>query len=66
LWEQAQVFLVIGTSALVQPAASLPLMAQQHGAQIVEINRERTALSAHADISLLGAAGELLPRLVAN
>ena len=64
--EQAQVFLVIGTSALVQPAASLPLMAQQHGAQVVEINREYTALSAHADISLLGPAGELLPRLVAN
>ena len=60
----AQVFLVIGTSALVQPAASLPLLAQQNGAQVVEINRERTALSAHADISLCGPAGELLPQLL--
>jgi NAD-dependent protein deacetylase/lipoamidase len=63
---QAQVLLVIGTSALVQPAASLPLLAQQNGAKVVEINRERTALSAHVDISLCGPAGELLPRLVAN
>lgn len=63
---QAQVFLVIGTSALVQPAASLPLLARQNGARIVEINRERTALSAQVDISLCGAAGELLPQLVAN
>lgn len=61
---QAQVFLVIGTSALVQPAASLPLLARQHGARVVEINRERTALSAYVDISLCGAAGELLPQLV--
>jgi NAD-dependent deacetylase len=61
---QARVFLVIGTSALVQPAASLPLLARQHGARVVEINRERTALSAYVDISLCGAAGELLPQLV--
>lgn len=63
---QAQVFLVIGTSALVQPAASLPLLARQNGARVVEINQERTALSAHVDVSLCGAAGELLPQLVAN
>lgn len=63
---QSQVFLVIGTSALVQPAASLPLLARQNGARVVEINREPTALSAHADISICGAAGELLPQLVAN
>ncbi len=63
---QSQVFLVIGTSALVQPAASLPLLAGQNGARVVEINRERTALSAHTDISICGAAGELLPQLVAD
>jgi NAD-dependent deacetylase len=63
---QSQVFLVIGTSALVQPAASLPLLAQQNGARVVEINREHTALSAHIDVSILGGAGELLPRLVAS
>ncbi len=58
---QAQVFLVIGTSALVQPAASLPFMARQHGARLVEINPERTPLSPHVDVNLLGPAGELLP-----
>lgn len=60
----AQIFLVIGTSALVQPAASLPLTAQQNGARLVEINPERTPLSAHADVNLLGPAGELLPQLL--
>ncbi|MFQ6022130.1 MAG: NAD-dependent deacetylase [Acidiferrobacterales bacterium] len=62
----AQVFLVIGTSALIQPAASLPFMAQQNGARVVEINPERTPLSTHADVNLFGPAGELLPQLVAQ
>jgi NAD-dependent deacetylase len=62
---RAQVFLVIGTSAVVQPAASLPLMAQQNGARLVEINPQVTPLSAHADINLVGPAGALLPELIA-
>lgn len=62
---QAQLLLVIGTSAVVQPAASLPLIAKEHGARIVEINPERTALSALADVTLCGPAGEWLPRLLA-
>lgn len=62
---RAQVFLVIGTSALVQPAASLPLVAQQNGARLVEINPQATPLSAHADINLVGPAGEVLPPLIA-
>ena len=62
---RAQLFLVIGTSALVQPAASLPLMAQQNGTRLVEINPQTTPLSAHADINLVGPAGELLPKLIA-
>ncbi len=60
----AQVFLVVGTSAVVQPAASLPLLAQQNGAKLVEINLEETPLSAQADASFWGKAGELLPRLL--
>jgi len=58
---QARVMLVIGTSALVQPAASLPLFAQQHGATIIEINLEPTPLSTYADFNLYGKAGEILP-----
>ncbi|MFQ5938360.1 MAG: NAD-dependent deacylase [Acidiferrobacterales bacterium] len=62
---RAQVFLVIGTSALVQPAASLPLMAKQNDTRLIEINPQATPLSAHADINLVGPAGELLPELMA-
>lgn len=61
---QAQVFLVVGTSAVVQPAASLPLLALEAGAHVVEINLEPTALSSRVDASFQGTAGDLLPRLV--
>jgi NAD-dependent deacetylase len=43
---RCRLMLVIGTSALVQPAASLPLLALQHGAHVIEINPEPTPLSA--------------------
>ena len=61
-----QVFFVIGTSALVQPAAMLPFVAQEHGARVIEVNPQRTALSPHADLHLAGPAGEYLPQLVAD
>ena len=60
----AEVFMCIGTSAVVQPAAQLPLVAKRGGARIVEINPEQTALSLIADWSLHGKAGEILPELV--
>lgn len=60
----SQVFLSIGTSALVQPAASLPYVAKRAGAIIAEINAERTPLSASADFVLVGRSGEILPQLV--
>ncbi|HWP83935.1 MAG TPA: NAD-dependent deacylase [Terriglobia bacterium] len=59
----ADVFLVVGTSALVHPAASLPLIAQQRGARLIEINPEPTPLSARADLTLAGKAGEILGAL---
>lgn len=62
--ERAEVFLVVGTSAVVQPAASLPLLARQAGARVIEINLEPTPLSSAVDVSLYGAAGEILPQLV--
>ncbi len=61
---RAQVFVVVGTSAVVQPAASLPLLARQAGARVVEINAEPTPLTELVDASFLGKSGELLPRLV--
>jgi NAD-dependent deacetylase len=57
--------LAVGTSALVQPAASLPLMAKEAGAFLVEINPDPTPLSRHADLCLRATAGEALPRLLA-
>jgi NAD-dependent deacetylase len=60
----ADVFFSIGTSAIVYPAASLPLRAKESGAYIVEINAETTPLSDIAHESLIGKAGEILPRLV--
>ena len=62
--ENADVFLSIGTSAVVHPAASLPPMAQRSGAFLAEVNLEPTPLTSRADASVLGKAGELLPSLV--
>ncbi|MCP3870061.1 MAG: NAD-dependent deacylase [Gammaproteobacteria bacterium] len=63
--ESAEVFIVAGTSALVQPAASLPLLAAKKGAKVVEVNLEETPLSPHSDIVLPGPAGDVLPQLLA-
>lgn len=62
--EEAEVFFSIGTSALVHPAASLPLVAKRRGAVLVEINPDRTPLSDIADFCFSAKSGELLPRLI--
>lgn len=56
-------FFSIGTSAIVEPAASLAHVARENGALIVEINLEPTPLTPYADYSLLGSAGSVLPAL---
>jgi len=61
-----QVMLVVGTSAVVQPAASLAMEAKEGGATVVEINIEPTPHSACMDYVFLGKAGEILPMLVEN
>jgi NAD-dependent deacetylase len=60
----AQVFLVIGTSAVVYPAASLIPFAKQAGARVIEINTEPTAATAIVDCVLQGPASEILPALL--
>jgi len=60
----AAVFLSIGTSALVYPAAALPEIARWNGAYLVEINVEETPLSPLADEVVLGPAAEVLPDLL--
>jgi NAD-dependent deacetylase len=62
--ESCDLMLVVGTSALVQPAASLPTIAKAHGAYVVEVNLDPTPVSPLADESHPGRAGEILPRLL--
>lgn len=62
--ETCSVFISIGTSALVYPAAQLPHIAATHGAYIVEVNTETTALTPHADEFLQGPAGEILANMI--
>jgi len=52
---------VVGTSAVVYPAASIPEIARGASAYVVEVNPERTALSDLCDEVLTGKAGEILP-----
>lgn len=63
--EQCDLCVVVGTSGVVQPAASLPLVARGAGAPVVEVNPDETELSDTATHVLRGRAGEVLPALVA-
>jgi len=58
-----EVFLVVGTSAMVYPAAGLVHLARASGARIIEVNTERTAVSEAVHCALIGPAGEILPKL---
>ena len=58
-----EVFLTIGTSAVVYPAAGLVHQAKRRGAFTVEINLEATEASQVVDVALRGPAAEILPRL---
>jgi NAD-dependent deacetylase len=62
--ESSDVFLSIGTSAVVYPAASLPLIAKRSGAFLVEINPEPTPMTPQADAFLQGPSGTLIPALL--
>ncbi|MEP6895644.1 MAG: Sir2 family NAD-dependent protein deacetylase, partial [Chloroflexota bacterium] len=58
------IFFSIGTSGVVQPAASLAHAAHNREAILVEINAETTPLTPKADFFLQGKSGEILPELV--
>ncbi len=63
--EQCDILLVVGTSATVQPAAELPLIAKRADAAIIEVNPERTPLTHRvSDIFLKGEAGIVMEELV--
>ena len=61
--EACQVMLVIGTSGVVQPAASMGATARRRGAFVAEINLEPTPYTGVYDLSIIGRAGEVLPQL---
>jgi len=61
--QTCEVIFVVGTSGIVQPAASIPIMAKQSGALLIEVNLEPTPISTFADHSFLGKAGEVMPKL---
>ena len=60
----SDVFLSIGTSAVVYPAAGLPLIAKQAGAYVVEINPQRSEIAFRLDEHVRGKAGAVLPVLL--
>ena len=61
---QCELFFSVGTSSLVEPAASLPYIAKANGSYLVEINTEKTPLSDVVNESILGNAAKILPYLV--
>jgi NAD-dependent deacetylase len=56
--------LILGTSGVVYPAATVPVVAKSKGAFVIEINPSRTDLTGQADIFLQGQTGEVLPQIV--
>lgn len=57
-------FLIVGTSALVYPAAGLAEIAKSNGAYLVEVNPEETPMSDYCDENLRGKAGEIIPFII--
>lgn len=62
--EMSDVFMLLGTSGMVFPAASIPEAAKREGATLIEINPEETELSSLCDITIRDTTGKILPRLV--
>ncbi len=62
--ERCDAFLVVGTSGVVYPAAHLPIVAQQRGACLIDINPVATHISERADVCLPARSGVILPLLL--
>jgi NAD-dependent deacetylase len=61
---ECDLFFSVGTSAVIHPAASLPMIAKRNGAYVVEVNITPTEISDLVDETLLGKSGEILPFMV--
>lgn len=64
--ETCDLMLILGTSGVVYPAASLPSHARSGGARLIEINPKTSALTAQCDLFLEGKTGDILPRIVSS
>ena len=65
LASSAEAVMIVGTSALVSPANTIPSIAKSHGAKLIEMNMERTHLTdTVTDVFIEGRAGETIPALV--
>ena len=62
--EGAEACLVVGTSSVVHPAASLPLLTRRSGGVVVEVNPEATPLTEIAHVSVRGTAARVLPEIL--
>lgn len=62
--QSCEVMIVIGTSGLVEPAASLPKLAKKSGATVIEVNPDYSMITSIADVKLAGASGVMLPQLI--
>ena len=61
---RSDIFFVVGTSAIVYPAAGLIYTAKYSGSVIVELNIEETEISSHVNFSFIGKSGEILPQIL--
>lgn len=61
--QQADTCIIIGTSGIVQPAASFPLIVKRSGGSAIEVNIEKTPLTSAIDIHIEGKAGTVLPKI---
>jgi len=62
--KNCDMFFIVGTSAIVYPAASLVQVAKSNGAYLVEVNIEETEASSIVDVSLFDESGKILSQLV--
>ncbi len=64
LARNCDMFVTVGSSLVVQPAAMLPLEASRHGAKLVLINRTPTPYDAIMDVIAMGSAGQILSEVM--
>ena len=64
--QRSDCMLVVGTSAVVHPAASLPLIVKRNGGVLIEVNPHETELSGICDVCIEAPSGASLPELVSE